>query len=305
MFKHKRIVAVILFIVSWSYLIFKLCTYDEYYLLFSKLTQLDAVNYLFLLLILLLMPLNLLLEVIKWHISVNYVERQSFYKSFKQVILGNAGAFITPYRLGEHPSRAYYLDDKKNFFAAVVLGFVGSLALEIINVGLGLPAAFFYFLDAKYSTLLVFYMLVLAFVLILFIFIPDLGNLLSKRPTRNEQTKTMLETVCSLNTAYLLNILFLSLLRYLVYSLQFYLALRFFDITLNPLQALIAIPTYYMLVSVTPSLPIADAAIRGSWGILVFQAFTYDTPSIAFAAVMIWLINTALPLIAVPFLRKD
>ena len=304
MYKHKRIISILLFILSWSYLLYKLCTYQDYNLLFSNLKSLQWSNYLYLLAILLLMPLNLWFEIRKWHICVNKLEQQSFLASFRQVILGNAAAFITPYRLGEHPSRAYYLEDKDLFFSAMILGFIGAMALEFINVGIGLPAAVFYFNNSQVNIIWFVYGLILALLLVLFLMLPKFGRLLAEHKN-SQQVKQVVNMLSMLTKRFQLRLILLSLLRYAVYSLQLYLALRFFNIHLTLLQALVAIPTYYMLVSVTPSLPIADAAIRGSWSVVVFQAYTYDTPTIAFAAVLLWLINTALPLIAVPFVKKQ
>ena len=302
--KHKRLIATLLFIVSWSYLIYKLFIYEDYGLLFEKLANLPVTNYFLLSGVLLLMPLNMLFEILKWHISVNRVNKQTLPCSFRQVMLGNAGAFITPYRLGEHPSRAYYIENKDVFFAAVVLGFVSTIALEIVNIGVGLPASVFYFEDTQPAVVFIVYAAILFIAVTLFMLLPSIGKQLKKRKIRSQQTVRMLDTLNGLDNKYLIKILLLSLFRYLVYSLQLWLALRFFDIYLTHLQAIIAIPTYYLLVSATPSLPVADAAIRGSWSIIVFQTYTTDTPSIAFAAVLLWLINTALPLTVLPFIKK-
>lgn len=304
MFKHKRILSVVLFVLSWGYIVFKFSTYDEYALLFRNLSSLPTINYLFLFIVLLLMPLNLWLEVYKWHTSVNLISNQTFSQSFSQVILGNAGAFITPYRIGEYPSRAYYLDNKDLFLSAIVLGFIGTLALEIINVGVGLPASLFYFIDSDMFVIVSTYILIFILFVVFFIFLPDFSNILWRRKFKHQQSVQVIEMLKNLTTSFLFKLILLSLLRYLVYTIQLYLILKFFAVDISILQALVAIPTYYMLVSITPSLPIADAAIRGSWGILVFQAYTYSVPSIAFATLFLWLINIVLPLIAVPFVKK-
>ncbi len=302
--KNKRLIAILLFIFSWSYMIYKLCVYDDYGLLFAKLSNLPVSNYFLLLGVLFLMPFNIFFEILKWHISVNRVNEQTLLCSFRQVMLGNAGAFITPYRIGEHPSRAYYIENRDVFFAAVALGFIGTVALEIINIGVGLPASVFYFDNTQPAVVFIVYGAVLFMALLLFMLLPSIGAHFKKRKIQNKQTIQMIDTLCGLDKKYLINLLFLSLLRYIVYSLQLWLALKFFQVDLSPLQAIIAIPTYYLLVSVTPSLPIADAAVRGSWSIIVFQTYTADTPSIAFAAVLLWLINTALPLIILPFIKN-
>lgn len=56
---------------------------------------------------------------------------------------------------------------------------------------------------------------------------------------------------------------------------------------------------YYLLVTITPNVPIAEIGVRGAWAIAVF-----GTPQAAIAAVVLWVINTLLPCVGWLFLRK-
>ena len=56
---------------------------------------------------------------------------------------------------------------------------------------------------------------------------------------------------------------------------------------------------YYLLVTITPNVPIAEVGVRGAWAIAVF-----GTPQAAMAAVVLWMINTLLPCVGWLFLRK-
>jgi hypothetical protein len=66
---------------------------------------------------------------------------------------------------------------------------------------------------------------------------------------------------------------------------------------LTALAGLTAI--YYLLVTITPNVPIAEVGVRGAWAIAVF-----GTPQAAIAAVVLWVINTLLPCVGWLFLRK-
>ena len=66
---------------------------------------------------------------------------------------------------------------------------------------------------------------------------------------------------------------------------------------LTALAGLTAI--YYLLVTITPNVPIAEVGVRGAWAIAVF-----GTPQAAMAAVVLWMINTLLPCVGWLFLRK-
>ena len=57
---------------------------------------------------------------------------------------------------------------------------------------------------------------------------------------------------------------------------------------------------YYLLVTITPNVPIAEVGVRGAWAIVVF-----GTANAALAGVILWAINTLLPCLIWPFLRKN
>ena len=56
---------------------------------------------------------------------------------------------------------------------------------------------------------------------------------------------------------------------------------------------------YYLLVTVTPNVPIVEVGVRGAWAVVVF-----GTMNAALAGVILWAINTLLPCIAWFFIRK-
>ena len=56
---------------------------------------------------------------------------------------------------------------------------------------------------------------------------------------------------------------------------------------------------YYLLVTITPNVPIVEAGVRGAWAIVIF-----GTMNAALAGVLLWVINTLLPCVLWPFLRK-
>ena len=56
---------------------------------------------------------------------------------------------------------------------------------------------------------------------------------------------------------------------------------------------------YYLLVTITPNVPIAEVGVRGAWAIVVFGSM-----NAAFAGVLLWVINTLLPCLGWFFFRK-
>ena len=56
---------------------------------------------------------------------------------------------------------------------------------------------------------------------------------------------------------------------------------------------------YYLLVTITPNVPIAEVGVRGAWAIVVFGSM-----NAALAGVLLWVINTLLPCLGWFFFRK-
>ena len=96
-----------------------------------------------------------------------------------------------------------------------------------------------------------------------------------------------------------------SMLRYTIWALQLALTLRLCGIAMTPVQYMIAIPFYYMVVAIFPSLPALNIAIRGSWSLIIFGVFSQNTAGIALAVVLIWLINTVLPMLIGSILYRN
>lgn len=94
-----------------------------------------------------------------------------------------------------------------------------------------------------------------------------------------------------------LRVLLLHLARYIVWMLQLWAVLIFCGIILTPQEAIMAIISYYFLITFMPSVPAADVALKGGWAVLIFSHFTENIPAIAVTVTIIWLINTVIPVI--------
>ena len=97
--------------------------------------------------------------------------------------------------------------------------------------------------------------------------------------------------------------LLLSLLRYLVFSLQFYLLLKAFDLNLPYLKAMMLIGLVYLLVTIIPTIALSELGVRGSVSLFVFAIYLEPLGNwsdqaalaVASASTILWLINLAFP----------
>ena len=60
-----------------------------------------------------------------------------------------------------------------------------------------------------------------------------------------------------------------------------------------------------MVISIFPSMPVLNIAIRGSWSLIIFDAFSDNSAGIALAVLLIWLINTVLPMLIGSILYRN
>lgn len=101
-----------------AYMVYRLAIYDDYAALLRSFQSASTVQYLFLVAAIVLLPLQLLVESRKWQLMLQGLTSISFRAAWQQVLRGYVGAFITPYRLGEYPTRlwqiGYTMDEWKN-----------------------------------------------------------------------------------------------------------------------------------------------------------------------------------------------
>lgn len=93
----------------------------------------------------------------------------------------------------------------------------------------------------------------------------------------------------------LLTLLGLSLLRYIVFLLQYGIALHLFGVLLNPMQIISAVSVCFLVLAVVPTFAIAELGMRGLIGIWVIGIYSSNTAGILLAAFSLWVVNLILP----------
>jgi hypothetical protein len=108
------------------------------------------------------------------------------------------------------------------------------------------------------------------------------------------------------NSIELHNILLISLLRYFVFSTQFYLCFLLFGIKMNIFEGLIIISVIYLIITVIPTVALSELGVRGSVSLFVFAYYftaigSFDEQvkiAIVAASALIWIINLIIPALA-------
>ena len=288
--------------MAYLFLGYKLYTFDNYAQLLDQLGQMSLSQIWWLIAIVVLMPLNWVLEAYKWKRLTANVQKISIVSSTKAILAGISTGFFTPNRVGEFVGRVFFLDPE-NRKSGVTLSMVNSLTQNLIMALFGVPACFLYFEMKKHplDNMLTNYLLGLDACILLFGIIYFSLPYISKKFANYNYTNRITQfTRCLTNysSQQLIVIIAISFVRYLVFCIQFYFMLQFFGVEISILQAAVAIPTTYLFVTFTPSFAFSEVAVRSSYAVLVIGAFSGQVVSIALAGLCIWLINFVLPMLA-------
>ena len=299
-------------IIEWSvafaacvFLVYKIATYDDYAALGETLRGMGWQQWTAIALCVALMPLNMALEAWRWKTLWNVPSDQvpsdqvprtneiSFLDAQKQVYYSKLAGLITPWRLGEYPARGVLMEvqrdqvpgTKDSMTKVLAMGAVGSATMTAAILLAGVTAlAFSPAIMAQlgdsylYALVMVILVLMIAFAL----------------------APKALKKYAEVNGALVVKSIAQSLVRLVCWCVQLALVLWALGaVSLQP-SAFSLLFVYYLLVTITPNVPIAEIGVRGAWAILVF-----GTMNAAMAGVLLWIINTLLPCVVWVFLKKN
>ncbi|MHC1777275.1 MAG: lysylphosphatidylglycerol synthase domain-containing protein [Lentimicrobium sp.] len=256
-----------------------------------------------------MMPVNWGIEALKWQILINYVERVSYLNAFRSVLTGISMSLFTPNRVGEFFGRVFTLK-LNDPLKGVLLTIAGSISQLITTLVFGLVSTLFYIKQYVgftetwhwffYAGIVIFALLIGTLLVMLFLRAPVLSARVNSmiRPGW-KKIHEYIAVLQSVTRNTLLKVLFLSLTRYVVFSVQFYILLRAFSLDIPFFNAFVLISMIYFVMTAIPTVALVDFGIRGSVAIyfisMYFPGSSLVATSILSATTLIWIINLALP----------
>ena len=289
-----------------AYLVYRLVVFDDYASLWATLRSMDSLHICALLLSIALMPVNMTLEAWRWRTlwngengdaSLNDANdgMMNWQEAHRQVYYSKLAGLITPWRLGEYPARAVIMSEGVNELTnerlwprVLSMGAVGSATMTIAIIAAGMTAMVLSNLQSSIINLPAYYLLVGAALVLLILALSFAPRLLLLR--RWAEVSHRLIIISTLQ----------SLVRLACWCVQLALVLYALGAIYNLQFTIYNLPIYYLLVTITPNVPIAEVGVRGTWAIVLFGSM-----NAALAGVLLWAINTLLPCLIWPFLRKN
>jgi hypothetical protein len=256
--------------------------------------------------VLLLMLVNYGLEARKWQLLLKPLEKFSIVKAFKSVMAGCSITMLTPNRVGEYGGRILFVREP-NRLRAISLNILGSISQLLVTVlmgtaGLivlrffsGAEAVVFSFIPAAFNnTLLLTCIFLSVFIVLFYLRIGWLIQLMEKikflaKPLR------YVRLLHQFSGKQLLRILFLSLIRYMAFILQYMLLLRVMDVSVGYVLCFWLLSVFYLVMAVAPSIGFTELPLRATAIVEIFRQYSGNILGIQAATLGIWLINLVLP----------
>lgn len=264
--------------------------FNEFIAFLKENNAFSTKNVLFLLV---LSSLNWLFEILKWQFLTNSIKKISFRNALEQSLGGLTASLITPNRIGDYGAKAIYY--AKHFRTKIVLlNLLGNMAQMTITTIFGVVGFIIfvnryqidinYYRVAKFATLLILFSLFAVF-----------GVKHRRFKIKGFSFERVIGFTKKISAKTHVINLTLSLMRYLIFSFQFYYLLTMFGVDVDYSKAMVVITSMYFLASIVPSISIFDVVIKGSVAVFLFGYVEVNELTILSIITIMWLLNFMIP----------
>jgi hypothetical protein len=279
--------------------------YHEVREISAAISNARLVGFLPLLFLVALIPVNWGLESLKWYYLACTASPINYKKAMAGVLSGVSISLFFPFRTGEFVGRVFSLPPDKRA-EGIFISMAGSLSQLLITILAGTLAFFSavyldgFCLFCEYVAVeieWIFPLLISLIAIFIYFWSPAAGKFLLKRKLPWKLTRSA-EALAKLGNSLLTKLALISLVRYGVFILQFYLALLFFGVDPGIYTVMICAALTFATMAVIPSFTLAEIGLRGPVAVFFFSFYTDASSSIVMASVVLWLCNIGIPALA-------
>jgi hypothetical protein len=256
----------------------------------------------FLVIAVLLIPLNWGIEAWKWQLAVKTVYPLKFLHSYKAVLSGVSFSVTMPNRVGEYLGRMLYLPEGSRLrtISVTLVGSFAQLLITIIVGTIGLIVLKNRLLHDLTDTriwyqFIVYGLVVVGILLGLIYFNVSGGVRLFRGWIKNQKYAYLVEALKEFHTDLLMQLLFLSLLRYIVFMTQYILVFYLFGVHVSAENIVCVMSVVFLAMAVIPSIALLEVGLRGEISIVLMGMYSANSLGISITSVIVWLMNLILP----------
>jgi Lysylphosphatidylglycerol synthase TM region len=259
-----------------------------------------------------LMFVNWGLEAVKWQKLIKPLEPIPFLRAFKSIFAGCSITMLTPNRVGEYGGRILFIKDEHKLDAIplTILGSMSQLLVTLVFGFLGVlyfrwfslnPQPFNFLPHYTFDVLLAIAFFAAICLLLLYLRVKFVINFLQKF-SFFKKIVPHLKLLKSFSPKHLLTIQFLSIIRYVVFILQYILLLQALQVNVSFFDSFWTLTLFYLIMAVAPTIGFTEFPVRATASVQLLQTFSTNIIGIQAAALGIFLINLILPAVIGSFL---
>lgn len=240
-----------------------------------------------------LLPVNWLLEVYKWHLLQYSTLQLSFYQSWKNVMKGVSFGLIMPQQLGDALGKMEHSTSNDRWDIGILSLFGGFVQSFMALMGGVVGVAFLFENELGIAVVSIMTMVMVVVMACIFYSVEILQFL---------QSKFLFKFLTSLNfkltKIILLKVVVLSLLRYLVFVSQFVLVLQLFANSFDKMKVVSAVMLTYFGKTFIPALNVfGDLGIRECAALWSFSYTSIAASTVFLCSMLVWMLNIVLPML--------
>lgn len=236
---------------------------------------------------------NWFFEILKWQYLVKTIKQISFRAALEQSMGGLTASLITPNRIGDYGAKAVYYA-KQHRTKIVLLNLLGNIAQMTITTIFGIIGFVIfvnrYQIDVNYYKVARFVFIILTVGLF-----AVLGVKHRRFKVKGFSFERIINFIKRLPSKTHFKTILVSLIRYLIFSFQFYYLLTLFGVDVDYSKAMVVITSMYFLASIVPSISIFDVIVKGSVAVFLFGYVEVNELTILSIITIMWLLNFVIP----------
>ncbi|MFH6986761.1 hypothetical protein ACHRVW_03355 [Flavobacterium collinsii] len=241
--------------------------------------------------ILLLSVLNRYFEILKWQNLAKVIHQISLGEATKQVLAALTAGIFTPNGVGEYAGKALYYS-KSETKKVIFLNLICNGIQMILTVIFGIFGLLYFNVKHEIITTQTVAILFGIFLLLLIVLFS-----LKKIKIKGYSIEKLIHKINEIPKPIHRKNILLGVLRYLVFSHQYYFLFLAFDVDLPYFTLIATIAVVYFLASSLPTFQFLDFAVKGSVAIYFFGILGVNEWIVVFISTLMWFLNVVLPVV--------
>lgn len=249
------------------------------------------------------MLIQWLAEALKWQLLLKQLIDLPFSKAVFMIFTGISFSIATPNRFGEFIGRIMHLP-KGLQLQGTGYTFVGNFAQLITTCIAGSVGVFFFqaklteftAVGLKYIVSVFLYLGPFITLFCIFVYFKSgvfFSGIAKINLLRNWKDKLL--QLSQLSTKLLLQLLFISLLRYGIFLIQYTLMFEVTDLGIGFTETCMGISVMLFWLAILPTISLVELGLRWQFSVLLFAPFTSNFFGLTMSVTLIWLLNMILP----------